>query len=577
MRRILFPLVAAALFGSGPAIAQRRKPPPPPAPAPAPAPVPEGIKVTVFEVAGAQAYLKPGESGGVHRGAVVKIKGKEYPVVLTTTTYAVIDVGDQTVREEDTGYASVVAEQEEKAKELPKPRPLASWNDAWTPQAPPASTQTPKFVPLGESERERRYDVRLSIAGGAMLPLSARSPGIGNAELNARVHAEPIQAPLTFDLDLTLQRWFASNLDQREGHDTRPLLWVREAFIGYGAPGGYFAGIGRMRYAASTLGTLDGARARAPLGGGFGIGAFGGLLPNPLGGQPSADAQRFGVEATYSRPEIDLRPDAALVVQGSTFGGKLDERRISGVFGLYPGNARFGGFFEVSNFDSGNPWKASPIELTVAGVDASVRTGIFQFGARLDTRQPVRSNWLASFLPTSWFCRTVPPPAGSPPGTPEVCDGSVSTRAVGQLDASVELGKFSLMVGGTRITDLTQNDSPDMSGGFVAGRLVKIARILRIDASASYSHASYIDMFGGSGGPGLTLFRDNLDVSGYVRYFALEYPADTTSTVKQSGFGGIVMLFPNAELLFTAQGEAVSEANIKTLLLFGTAMWRPRF
>ncbi|HEY8076072.1 MAG TPA: hypothetical protein VIF62_18225 [Labilithrix sp.] len=572
MRRLtLVGILATAMLVAAPAAAQRARKPPPPPPS-------DSIEVAVVDVAGSQAFLKPGAAGGVHRGAIVRLHGKEFTVVQTTSTYAVIDIGDLRLREDEKGRATIVAEEEAKPRELPKPKPLATWQQAWTPPPAPASAQTPKYVPLGESERERRYDVRLAISGGAMLPLAARSgsPGIGNAQLDARVHAEPIQAPMSIDLDLTLQRWFASNLDARDGRDTRPLLWVREALVGYSS-GGYYAGLGRMRYAASTLGTLDGARVRAPLGSGFGIGAFGGVLPNPLGGEPSLDAQRFGVEATYSRPEIELRPEAALVVHGSTFGGSLDERRISGVVGLYPGLARLGGHFEVSNFASGNPWKASPIELTAGGLDASVRTGIFQFGARVDARQPERSNWLASYLPTSWFCRTVAPPPGAPPGTPEPCDGSVSTRALGQLDASVEVGHVSAMIGATRIADLTQaGGSPDMSGGFLTARLVRIARILRIDASGSYTRSSFAEMYGGSGGPGLTLLGDNLDVSGYFRWFALKYPADP-STAKQSGFGGVVMIFPNAEVLFTAQGEAVEEIGTKMLVLFGTAMWRPRF
>ena len=55
------------------------------------------------------------------------------------------------------------------------------------------------------------------------------------AAIDARVHAEPIQAPLMIDVDLTLQRWFAGNLDARAGRDTRPLLWLRAAAGGAAA------------------------------------------------------------------------------------------------------------------------------------------------------------------------------------------------------------------------------------------------------------------------------------------------------------------------------------------------------
>src|SRR5258706_2974665 len=42
-------------------------------------------------------------------------------------------------------------------------------------------------------------------------------------------------------------------------------------------------------------------------------------LPDPGSAAPSVDAQRFGVEATYSRPEVAMRPEASLVLHGSTF------------------------------------------------------------------------------------------------------------------------------------------------------------------------------------------------------------------------------------------------------------------
>src|SRR5262249_82874 len=210
-------------------------------------------------------------------------------------------------------------------------------------------------------------------------------------------------------------------------------------------------------------GTLDGTRLRFPLGEGVSFGAFGGVLPNPMSGAPSLAAQRFGVEATYSRPDFAIRPEAGLVVHGSTFDGKLDERRVSGVFRLCPGRSRIGGNFEVSGFARDNPWNASSVELTTLGLDTSVRLGAFDVGARIDARQPVRSRWLASFLPPYWLCRTVPPvPGGGPSVT---CDGSTSMRALGALDLGVEVGHVVLRASGIAIRDLTQSGgAPDMEG-----------------------------------------------------------------------------------------------------------------
>jgi hypothetical protein len=564
--KIVLLTVAALLAIGGEALAAQPGKPRPRGSSPSPAS--GAIDVTVVEVAGTHAYLQPGARGGVRRGAKVSIGGKSFVVVDATDSYAVVDLGKETVHEQDRGKTSLEPEEAAQKVELPKPHPLATWEQAWTEEPAPASKEAPRYVPLGEGERDRRWDVRLLAAGGALVPLG-HGTAIGQSELNARVHAEPITAPLAFDLDVSVQRWYAGNLDARDGGPARPLIWLRQALVGYGS-GGWYAGAGRMLYAASTLGALDGARVAAPLGGGFGIGAFGGLLPDPLSGAPAADAERFGVEATFSRPDLSLRPESALVVHGSTFGGKLDERRVSGVFGLYPGLSRVGGHFEVSNFDRDNPWRAPSVALTAGGLDASVRFGPVELGVRGDVRQPVRSQWLASFLPLTWFCRTVPTAGG-----PDVCDGSVSTRALGELDAALDLGNAGVTVGAQTIGDLSQSGgAPDAKGVFASGRVLRIARVLRVEASGNIATGSYLDMFGGSAGPGVSLFGDTLDASAYYRYAGIKYAAGTSAT--QHGVGSTVLVFPRAELLFTVQGEAIAGDDVKALQLFGTALWRPK-
>jgi hypothetical protein len=573
-------VVALSLVVSA-ASAQGKRPPSkrPAAPKPtAPAEIakPQTIEVTVVEVAGGWAYLQPGAKAGVHRSAVVVINHKEYKVVQTSDSYAVLDLGGDTLHEKDKGRAGFVAEEAEKPVELPPPRAVAIWEHAWDPEQPPALSQETPFVPLGGPERDRRWDVRLAASGGGLIPLGGQvGSSLAMGEIDARVHAEPFRVPLAFDFDGAVQEWAAADLGARVGGSTRPTVWVREALASYGS-GSWYAGIGRMKYAASTLGTLDGARVQMPLGQGFSIGAFGGLLPNPLSGQLASDAQRFGVEAKYNRPDFALRPEGALVLQGSTFGGSLDERRVSGMFGIYPGLSRLGGHFEVSNFDSNNPWKASAIELTAAGLDTSVRFGVFDFGARADLLQPERSKWLASYLPTSWFCTTVPAPGATPTKT-EPCDGSVSTRALGSLDAGLSIDKLSLMVGATAIGDLTASTGAEhMIEGFATGRVVRIAKYFRLEVSGNYGVGSYLNMFGGMAGPGLTLFNGALDLSAYYRLAELEYASASSAALQQDGFGGTVALFPNSTVMFTAQGEAITGNDVRAVFLFGTMVWRPR-
>jgi hypothetical protein len=534
------------------------------------------VDVTVVEIAGGRAYLQPGATAGVRRTAKVVFKGKEYVVTQSSDSYAVIDLGDDALHEKDKGRATVVAAEEEKATELPAPRPLSTWDHAWAEEEPPASSQQPAFVPLGGPERSRRLDVRLSMAAGGIIPLAGQQGGaIQMGQLDARVHYEPWAAPMAFDFDGAVRQWAAADMSTRVGGPTRSVIWVRQMLASYGA-GGWYAGLGRMPYAAATLGTLDGARVAAPLGAGVSIGAFGGFLPNPVGGELAFDAQRFGVEARWARPDLASRPEAALVAHGSTFQGSLDERRVSGVFGVYPGPSRFGGHFEVSAFDPNNPWKASPVEVTGAGVDQSVHVGPFDFGSRFDILQPERSRWLASYLPAAWFCITTPAPAGQPTNN-EPCNGSNSTRALGVVTAGVTLGDASLTLGATAMGNVPHSGGePDMVGGFVTGRVVRIARALRIEASGNYTAGSYLDMIGGTAGPGVTLLDDALDVSAYYRIAMVQYASGSSTYLLDNGAGGAIVLFPDATMLFTLQGEGMTGNDVSALFVLGTVTWHPR-
>jgi hypothetical protein len=574
-------LVGLTLLGStlaADAAQLKTRPGPQQRPSPPLAPTSNGpsrsIPVTVVERAGTRAYVQPGGAAGVHRSAIVTLLGKEYPVVDSSDSFAVIEIGDAPLREQEKGWSTLVAPEDQKPVELPRPRPLATWRHAWAPQQAPADSQEPRFVPLGDAERNRRFDVRFTVAAGGLIPLGGQvGSGLGEAELNMRLHAEPFAAPVALDLDASLQGWAGADLATRVGASTRPFLVGRELLASL-TLGSFYAGLGRMRYAASTLGTLDGVRMAKGIGEGFTVGAFGGLLPNPLSAAPSLDAQRFGVEARYSRPDFDLRPEAAVVLQGSTFGGSLDERRLSGLFSLYPGTARLGGYFEVSSFDSNNPWGASTVELTAAGADQSVRIGDFELGARLDVRQPERSRWLATFLPASWFCTTVPAPASNPTAR-EPCNGSVGTRAFGEIDGGVAIDNVSVVVGGLTESDMTQKTEPNMVGGFATARILRIVRALRFEVSGNYSRSTYVNLSGGTAGPGITLLDDVLDVSAYYRLAVLKYSSDTVSLF-QDGVGGTVVIFPSSEVLFTLQGEGITGGDAKAVTIFGTVSWRPR-
>ena len=228
----------------------------------------------------------------------------------------------------------------------------------------------------------------------------------------------------------------------------------------------------------------------------------------------------------------------------------------------------------MSAFDAVNPWKANRIELTQAGVDSSIRFGQVVIDGRFDLRQPERSRWLASYLPLSYFCTTVPAPASAIPGQ-ETCDGRSSAAAYGSLDVGLEMEQVSVVLGGTAIGDLLQSGGVNAYGVFAAGRVVRMAKILRIDVSGTFSRATYVDMVGGAAGPGLTLFGDLLDLSVFYRLNALEYRSTATSLL-QHGAGGTVILVPDSTVLVAVQGEAIAGNDVPALVLSGTATWRPR-
>ena len=138
-----------------------------------------------------------------------------------------------------------------------------------------------------------------------------------------------------------------------------------------------------------------------------------------------------------------------------------------------------------------------------------------------------------------------------------------------------QLDRVSLFLGGTTIGDLTQPGAPSAVGAFAAGRIVRVASILRIDASGSYSRATYVDMLGAAAGPGLTLFGDALDLSVYYRATTLQYRSISTSLIQHAA-GGTVILVPDSAILVAVQGEAIAGDDTKALMLFGTATWHPR-
>jgi hypothetical protein len=367
----------------------------------------ELVEVRVVEIAGKRAYLSAGSTKGLHAGTRIDFGKFEARVEQTSHSYAVVPA--RKLRVGFRGVADVrrVAG-DEKSEKLPPPRPLSAFENVWPEAQLPATKQTPKPVPLGRFRGGAgRTDATISALGAAFVPLGDDIDSVGRGELRARLMA-PLSdgLPLRVQADASLQGWFGRYTTGVAAGDSRPFWRVRELALVLGRPDGYGAQLGRLRYAAANLGPLDGARVEAARWGVLKVAGFGGLLPDPIDGQIALGAGRFGVELDFAGEELASRPELTVVLQGSVFDGKVDERRVFAQGQLWPGQHRIGAYGELSAFDARNPWNRPAAEVTAAGADAELRFDALHVGARFDMRKPERSYWLEKSFPSTWLCST---------------------------------------------------------------------------------------------------------------------------------------------------------------------------
>jgi hypothetical protein len=534
-----------------------------------------GISVRVIDVSGDRAYLEPGTTGGLRRGARVTIGRGRFEVVGVTASYGVIaiDRGEVSVGDSGRAVVSVEANGEEVAQLTP-PRPLSAYNGQWPDVVLPSATQHPEHVPLGVTAANQRLQVALSSYGGAYLPLGGQGSATGRADLRGRIHAEPIAGvPFMVDADAALQIFAAENLSDRPGAASQPYLRVRQLTVAYGDQTDFYAALGRLRYAANMLGPLDGLRVQSPSFQGLTVAAFGGFIPDPLDNKPQFQATRFGLEAQLRDPASELRPMISLVGSGSVYEGALDERRVTALVGLYPGDVRIGGHAELNVFDADNEWNAKEFELTAAGVDGNVRFGSFHVGARLDYRRPERSRFLASYLPRTFLCAR-----GQGTSTPDLdpCTNVYEPRLLGSVDAGFDFDHFAVAAGGTAIHvgGLGNEADVDQLGGFVSARAVRIAEILRADLTAMVSTGWLIETFALRASVGVTLLDDMLDVSLHYRPALTTYEADIERYLEHM-VGAAIYVTPTPEFDITLDVDALTSRDADALLLMAGIAWHP--
>ena len=549
---IVGPVLAVLVVLATPLEAQRRR-----------ARADEGVDVEVVDVSGDRAYVRPGETAGVRAGVEVRFGRQRLRVVGATASYAVLVLGEEglEVGAHGTAEAQPAAEATVAVGREPPP-PAESYRDAWPAVVVPSTTQSPEPVSLGNTAtRPPRLDLLLSSAGAVYVPLGDEGTTLGRGEIRARVRARPFDdVPLSLIADVGAQLWLAEDLDARSGNSSRPWARVRELQVVYGEGVDMRAALGRLRRAATSVGTLDGLSLRTPVFENVTIGAFGGFVPNPRDQAPDFETGRFGAEVGWSDPRDPWRPSLTVVAHGSYFDGGIDERRLNATVSLLPDGGRIGAHTELALNDEVNPWGAPLLEVTAAGVDGSVRLGPVELGARVDRRTPERSRWLARWLPSSWLCA----PSLQAGADPSACASGADGRWLASVDVGVHWDTGLVRGSGTLIH--YEND-PRLSqlSGLLAARVVRVLDLFWGELAVHGASGAWLDTVAGNAAIGLALPDELLDVSARYRVAYAIDRADIDGWVEHQ-VGGAVRVVPIPELTIWAEADAITGREVQAFL-----------
>jgi len=525
------------------------------------------VTIEVVDIAGGRAYLSPGEAAGVRVGTIVVLRNHRYRVVAATAKHAVIEMKGRELRVGMTGRAEAKIERSEDAS-LPRPKPLSAYENQWREPVLPASGQTPEYVPLGNYSDGTRIDLAVSTDVGGTIALTD-GESFGRAALRTRLHAEPFEQPVFFDIDVAGQSWFGGNIGSRPGASSRPVIAVRELQFGYGTLQSAQVALGRLPFVAVGVGQLDGLRVRSPAWAGFSIGAFGGTVPDPLDNLPTLDTTRFGAQLAYQNESLDAQPFIGLSVHGSTFMGEIDERRLNLEFDVFPGAARVSGHFELSMHDERNVWRAPRFEVSAAGLEASFRVGLFQLSGRFDMRLPERSLWLTTYLPLGYLCNTEP---ASSTGNEVVCVDSDDARYFGGVDASWIFPRVALHAGANLVHSQTAADF-DQVAGYLQVRVLRIADIAWTDFSVAAYARSFVSDYAARIGGGVDIGR-TAELSAYYRISLNQYDADPDGWLQHSAGGNLYCRLGH-DLDLGLRVDGIFGEDVDVLVLGSNLTWRP--
>ncbi|MBP9085905.1 MAG: hypothetical protein KBG15_07285 [Kofleriaceae bacterium] len=442
----------------------------------------DNLRVTVTEVAGNDAYLDAGTLAGLRPGTVVTFGKATYTVVECTDKTAIITVKPGGLKPGASGHVTIQpGTADATIGKIATPRPANTWHQQWPEVTRPADAQlqTIKAVPLGGAVSNGVF--HLDVIAGALANIDP--DGIGGLAEGRLIATYELMRdrPLAIDADIGV-RAFGTGYDSA----ARSPVLVRTAQLRYGRMQDPNVALGRLRWASSSVGMLDGARVMARRGT-FEVAAYGGVVPDPLGGRPDTGAARFGGEVAYDAAMSSWQPRVSLGFSGSTWNGAIDEKRLTAMAAVLRGPVSVSGWSEMQFFSAGNPWSAKAAELTGAGLSIGWRGRGLRASADATLIRPERSRRLEAALGQDWTCARIPQPGD----VDEQCEGGDYW-----LNASGNVGlqrrHVTVDAGGT----LTQTQSLTNSktqNGYVRGELTRADRSTRFALMVAGNRGSYVD------------------------------------------------------------------------------------
>lgn len=515
------------------------------------------VQVKVIDVAGGLAYVTPGRAAGIVPGAKLRLGRVELVVTEVTEKTAVVRLGKQRIAIGDAGTAEVTPGAATAARALPAPRAPEAFVGQWPDPVLPATTQDPDPVTLGAGRPPGRAHVAVI---GRAFGVASPDDVAGDAEGRVIASFDVLtERPLAVDVDLA-GRVFTDGYNKQ----TRTPVFARAAQLRYGDAADPRFALGRLRYAASAIGMLDGGRAAVRIGD-VQVGAFGGLVPDPLSGKPDTSAARFGGEVVYDAATAAWQPRLAVSAHGSTWDGEVDERRLSLVGSASHDAWWFDGWAEAQAFSSDNPWGASAVELTGAGATAQWRKRGRHLGVDLNFQRPERSLRLAAALPPEWLC-TLTFETGD---TSTTCEGG-DWWASATTSAGIRTGRWAVDAIGSVGRSHGQYVGLD-SSGYVRGE-VRLGPG-RLQAAVSGGKASFASWTAGELGGGFAPSR-RLDVAARYRPELLDYVASTGPVLLHSIVAdGRYAVSSALDLALSAIGTTGEDRD--ALAILAIIAWRP--